>query len=569
MRFAGRLVLGAVGILLFSILLMSWTFRAALRDRLEDNLALVLERQGRLIQDALPEDPRSWDRLVGRLAAERGHRVSLLDSAGVLLSDNTLAPAQLRNAPALTDDPEVVAARAGQVATARRVEDGTARLVVVVPGTPLVRVSAVMEPVETAVGETQRSLLLAALLALIAGGVLAWFGARSVARPLEELAAATRAVAQGNPPRLPRSPVPEVEGMAHALRDLHHSLTEQSTRAMHGEAQASALIEVMSEGVLAADARGRLLVVNPAARRLLGYDAAAPMTDLLPLFRSRSAREVVEAGLAGQAVENREIEIGDRVALASSSPLPSGGIILVLHDLTELRRLEVVRRDFVANASHELKTPLTSIAGYAETLLEDDTPPAVRRQFVETILANAHRMQALVDDQLDLARIEGGRWHPQPVPLDLAAAIHETWEPRAERAGQAGLRLVVAIDPAAAELTVDPGALRQILGNLIDNAIRHTPPGGTITVAGQPVPEGIALAVRDTGSGIGSEHLPRIFERYYRADPGRARDVGGTGLGLSIVKHLVEAHGGTVAAHSVVGEGTTVQCVFPTESLPD
>jgi len=246
----------------------------------------------------------------------------------------------------------------------------------------------------------------------------------------------------------------------------------------------------------------------------------------------------------------------------SGRPLPDGGTLLVLSDVTDLRRVEAVRRDFVANVSHELKTPLTSIAGYAETLAAETTPGSQGARFVEVILSNARRMQRLVDDLLDLSRIESGHWQPRPEPVDIAAAAREAWAPFAEQAAAGGVRFEVATTPEARTVAADPDALRQILTNLYDNALRHTPEGGSILVSARPAPGGVALAVADTGSGIAGQHLPRIFERFYRADPGRARAQGGTGLGLAIVKHLVEAHGGRVTAESTLGRGTTIRLLF-------
>ena len=188
-----------------------------------------------------------------------------------------------------------------------------------------------------------------------------------------------------------------------------------------------------------------------------------------------------------------------------------------------------------------------------------------RRIFLRTILTNAQRIQSLVDDQLDLSRIESGRWQPRAEKLDIAAAAREAWQPRADRAAAGRVTFKIEAGPEATTLQADPEAMRQILGNLYDNALRFTPPGGSITFASRQTDGGVAVSVRDTGNGIGSEHLPRIFERYYRVDAGRTRDAGGTGLGLAIVKHLVEAHGGKVSAESELGSGTTVTCWFPAE----
>jgi two-component system phosphate regulon sensor histidine kinase PhoR len=266
--------------------------------------------------------------------------------------------------------------------------------------------------------------------------------------------------------------------------------------------------------------------------------------------------------LAGETVADREISLGDRTYLLNARPLPAGGSVVVLHDLTRLRRLETVRRDFVANVSHELKTPLTAISGYAETLLTDQPEPEVARQFLDTILANARRMQRLVDDQLDLSRIESGGWQPALEPVDVDSVAREAWRHALPPTGGSPV-FTVSIDEPVRVVDVDPDALRQVFRNLFENAIRHTPAGGAITVTGKAEGDMVHLAVSDTGMGIPSEHLPRIFERFYRVDPGRSRAQGGTGLGLAIVKHLIEGHGGRVSATSELGQGTTIHTWWP------
>jgi signal transduction histidine kinase len=225
-----------------------------------------------------------------------------------------------------------------------------------------------------------------------------------------------------------------------------------------------------------------------------------------------------------------------------------------------------VRRDFVANVSHELKTPLTSISGYAETLLDDAADAATTHRFLEIILNNARRMQRLVDDLLDLSRIEAGRWAPEPELVEVSAIATEVWAGLAAQAAQRGVEFGLEVAPEAATVVVDPDALRQILTNLLDNSLRYTSAGGRITCRAVRVADGIEIAVADTGAGIPGEHLGRIFERFYRADPSRSRDEGGTGLGLSIVKHLAEAHGGRASAESALGQGTVIRVVFPAET---
>jgi signal transduction histidine kinase len=246
----------------------------------------------------------------------------------------------------------------------------------------------------------------------------------------------------------------------------------------------------------------------------------------------------------------------------TARPLASGGAVLALFDLTPLRRLETVRSDFVANVSHELKTPLTVIGGFAETLGDDALDPDSRRRFATAILSNTRRMQRIVDDLLDLSRIESGGWTPNPATIDIETLAAEVLAGMRTRGAAKGIALRVDVQPPALAIEADPTALRQVLANLVDNAVRHTS-AGEIVVRARGSNGGVSLAVRDTGAGISTEHLARIFERFYRVDSARSRDEGGTGLGLAIVKHLVEAHGGRVRAESEPDRGTTIEAWFP------
>lgn len=230
--------------------------------------------------------------------------------------------------------------------------------------------------------------------------------------------------------------------------------------------------------------------------------------------------------------------------------------------LEQLEALSKVRRDFVANVSHELRTPLTIVGGFAETLADEDVAPEQQREFVQTILTNTRRMQRIVDELLDLSRIESGGWVPRPVDTDVRTAAADVISTAQPMATEKGIQLVTDIPDNASTVFVDRTALRQILSNLVENAIRHTA-NGSIIISTERENGGLWIGVRDTGEGIAEEHLPRIFERFYRADTGRAREVGGTGLGLAIVRHLVEGHGGKVAAESELGVGTTIKAFFP------
>ena len=417
--------------------------------------------------------------------------------------------------------------------------------------------------VAIALGGRDRGVPAGVLVALpIALGV-AWMIARITARPLVDLADAARDITKGSTPRFPHSAIPEIDALSQGLRRMHGELTSRAAELNRERAGGNAIVQAMVEGVIASDGRGRIVVANPAARRLLGYDREAVMPPLPMLFRVREARGAVSQVLAGREVHDCEVELDGRVLLLNARPLPDQGAVLVLHDLTDARRLEAVRRDFVANVSHELKTPLTSIAGYADTLTDTTLDVPTQQRFLAVLINNTRRMQRLVDDLLDLSRIESGRWTPHQEVTALEAVADDAWDPFRQRATARQVHFATEIAPDAGQLWVDPVALRQVLTNLFDNALRYVETGGHVLCRGERTGGGVTVSVEDDGSGVAGEHLSRIFERFYRVDPARSRDEGGTGLGLAIVRHMVEAHGGVVEARSELQHGLTVRSWFP------
>jgi two-component system phosphate regulon sensor histidine kinase PhoR len=547
-----------------------------LRRDLEDLIAGGLEREGQVIAALLPADSLRWPDVARSLGTRLGHRVTLIDPKGTVRGDTEFDRRSLGGLENHLLRPEVQQALALGSGRATRLSASTneRRLYVAVrggpPGLAVVRISTTLATVDAQVGTVQRAVALAGLgvfvASLLAAGALRWRISRDVTQPLAQLTTAARAIAEGQTPAFPAARVPEVAKHVAALRGMHRELDQRFAELVREREETATLIETMTEGVLAADARGAIVTLNRAARRLLGYGAGDRLPALAELFHEKAARDLVQTVLDGGEAEPRELERGGRALLVTGRALPNGGVLLVIRDVTELRRLEAMRRDFVANVSHELKTPLTSIIGYAETLAMEDAGKDAER-FALTILNNARRMHELVDDLLDLSRIESGRWQPTLARVDVAGVVSEAWAEFLDRARARRIKITVAAS-AAPHIRADPDALRQIFTNLFDNALRHTPPGGRITVTAEASAGGVTIAVADTGSGIASEHLPRIFERFYRADPGRSREEGGTGLGLAIVKHLMEAHGGRVEARSTLGEGTTILLFLPGDPEP-
>jgi signal transduction histidine kinase len=574
MRLAGRLFVGSSLLLAGTIGGLIVAADSVLRRHLEDEIAGGLEREARLVAALLPGDSLAWTAAARRLGTIIGHRVTLIDATGRVRGDTEFDEASLARLENHAGRPEVRLALTAGVGRDRRLSASTnqPRLYVAVAGGPrgiaVVRLSTTLDAVDRRVDVVQRAVAIAGLIAVCVAALFAWTLSRAVARPLVQLAQAAHAIAAGETPSFPASTVPEIADHIFALRAMHDQLIERFAELRREREETQTLIESMADGVLATDSAGNVATANTAAHRLLGRRAAGPLPPVTELFHDKRARELVRAAQAGQEIEQRELDLEGRALLVTSRPLPNGGALFVFRDVSDLRRLETVRRDFVANVSHELKTPLTSIVGYAETLAAEAGEQTQARQFADTILSNARRMQRLVDDLLDLSRIESGGWQPVRRVVDVAACAEEAWAPFADRARQQRVAFGLEVEPDAETVVADADALRQILTNLFDNALRHTPPGGRIVVQGRAAPEGVMIAVQDSGSGITPEHLPRIFERFYRADASRSRAQGGTGLGLSIVKHMVEAHGGRVAAESTLGRGTTIQLFFPAERAP-
>nr|MDQ3082878.1 ATP-binding protein [Gemmatimonadota bacterium] len=421
--------------------------------------------------------------------------------------------------------------------------------------------------VRLVVGTPLSTLAVPALVAGAIAAIVARAMAVTITRPMNDLADVTRNLALGDlSSRPPLSAPGEVGELATAVHRLAEQLGARMVALRAEESLLAALIESLNEGVVAIGQRNQVLRINSAGRSLLRVTDAVPF-DVDQLPRVRELQHAIQAAIQGVTTDPFELTVGDRMLSLTARPLQGGGAVLALFDLTRIRQLEIVRRDFVANVSHELRTPLTVIAGFAETLADDDPPAERRREFAATIRTHAERMQRIVDDLLDLSRLESGRWMPAVDDQDVADVAAESLSAVAASANDKGLSLEVEVASDASVVIADATALRQILANLLDNAVRHTA-AGHVTVFADRGTAGVWIGVRDSGPGIGAEHLPRIFERFYRVDAGRTRESGGTGLGLAIVKHLVESHGGRVRAESGLGRGTTIAAFFPDRPPP-
>lgn len=566
MTYAGRVTTGTLLVLVATVVALIGAVEHSVRRDLERDTRLDLEREAALAAMALPDDSLAWQQTVEEASRRTGLRVSVVDQTGRVRAESEVTAAELDRIENHLNRPEIVAALGGQPSADRRPSAtvGVPYMYVAIPGGPgAVRVAVSLEQVDRVVRAAQRPILIAGLIALLLGLPLAYLAARRVVRPLADIATAARRIASGESPEFPYAGIPDIDRLTADLHAMHDQLAERFENLRRKQSETAAIVDSMVEGVLSSDAKGRIITANPAARRLLGFRDAEALPELPLIFRTKDARDLIDRVLEGTSIADREIAWGDRTYLMNARPLPTGGAVVVLHDLTHLKRLEAVRRDFVANVSHELKTPLTAISGYAETLLADDTDADTTRRFLDTILSNARRMQRLVDDQLDLSRIESGAWTAANEQVAIEPTAADAWAVAASASSNAPSFTVDLADDSQF-VPGDPDALRQIFRNLLENAIRYTPKDGSVTVRAVREGAGVRISVSDTGSGIPSDHVPRIFERFYRVDPSRARAQGGTGLGLAIVKHLVENHGGRIWAESALGRGTTIYIWWPT-----
>ncbi len=417
----------------------------------------------------------------------------------------------------------------------------------------------------------------------IAGFVLALWLARRITEPIHAVTAGTKRIAAGSyGHKVYAAGTDDLAGLAQSFNDMSERLAVQFAQLEEDRQQLRMILGGMIEGVVALDAEQRVLFANERAIQLLELKPSVTTgRKLWEVVRRRSLQELVRRALVDPEPHQEELNwdgpVGKSLTVyAARMPgSPPRGAVLVLHDTSELRRLERLRQEFVANVSHELKTPLSVIKACVETLIEGAVDDRQHRgSFLERIAEQADRLHALILDLLSLGRIESGTgsFESQAVPLaSVVAACLERHRARADAKNQ----VLEAVPPSSGSdpkedvaAWADEEAVHQILDNLIDNAVKYTPPGGRIGVRWRAENGQVCLEVEDTGIGIPERDLPRIFERFYRVDKARSRELGGTGLGLSIVKHLVHALHGSIHATSRFGQGTTFSVHLPRAPVP-
>jgi two-component system phosphate regulon sensor histidine kinase PhoR len=564
-KLAHRLLLQSLAIVTVMVVSVVVIIDNQIHSSITDQATHDLAGEARLLagQWKTGVDP---DALANEAGIATGHRVTLIDPDGHVVGDSEFDGPALQGLANHADRPEVVAARQSGVGSVRRMSPSTGEsqlYVAVKAPNGFARVSVTTRAIEEIFARARSGVIAAGLISFLLATALALLFSRAVSKPITELRDVARSIAAGEQRRHPPLSAPgEVGDLADAIYRLAEQLEARMSALVAEQSILSALVETLNEGVIAISPEHQVVRINDTGRRLLSIHRPVPFgLDFLP--REATLRNAISRALQGTATEPEEVVIEHGTLSLTARPLINGGAVVALFDLSPIRKLEAVRRDFVANVSHELRTPLTIIGGFAETLQDPDVPGNKRAEFAKKIFLNTQRMQRIVDELLDLSRIESGHWIPRQQWVRIADAAGEVWARVAAAAKSKGIGLETRIGHGAEIVYADRTALEQILLNLVENSIRHTREGGSVTIETAAAEKGIDLVVKDTGAGIPPEHLPRIFERFYRADSGRSRESGGTGLGLAIVKHLVEAHEGSVQAESVEGAGTTIRIFFP------
>ena len=410
-----------------------------------------------------------------------------------------------------------------------------------------------------------RDLLWSVLIALIVAMPVAGWVAGGITARIERVIAFARRIAEGDlSARLEEAGEDEFASMEAALNRAGERLGQSFTEIESRRQELAAMLDSMQEAVVAITPEGTVRWSNAMMQRIAGTQILAGR----PLVHSVRDPDVL-ACVSG-ALEQREVRYGRARSLApgrifevNAAPLPSGGALAVLHDVTSIENAEKSRRDFIANVSHELRTPLTSIQGYVETLIEDPNPrPETTGEFLEVILKNATRMNRLTEDLLALASVESPDYKLALQPVRASALVHDAISSLRGIAVDSGVKLESAGAPDV-PVMADSDAMNQVFGNLIENAIKYGKAGKRIRIGARLLEAEVEFSVRDFGPGMASEHLDRIFERFYRIDKARSRESGGTGLGLAIVKHIVLANGGRIWAESELGKGATFHFTLP------
>src|SRR5579859_5469710 len=545
-------------------------WEASLRAEIERNLT-----QKTLLFAHRVENDKT--RSIAEIAAEEGQaagaRATVIDASGKVLADSQSDPGKMENHATRKEFAAALAGRTGENER-RSATVGIPFLYVAAPVSGgAVRLAYPLSDVEAVQSKVRNRLIWGSTIALLIALIVATAASTATARRLEHIVDVAAHIAEGDlKARVQDKSADEIGRLGGALDKTARQVERSFAAVRSSQRQLETLLNSMQDAVIAVSADGLVQWANQPMDRLVPQHTRlnAPVVetirdpDFLAAVKAATTTKQVKTTRATSVVPGRAFDV-------TAAPLPDGGAVAVLRDLTETERVEKTRRDFIANVSHELRTPLTSIQGYSETLLDlSSDNSGSNREFLEIIRKNAARMSRLTEDLLTLARVESGETRFETERVPPVELLHDAEESFREIARGQGVELTIAETnggngslESLPAVRADREAIHQVFSNLIDNAMKYGRSGGRIVLGARPARRGVEFYVQDFGAGIASEHLPRLFERFYRVDKARSRESGGTGLGLAIAKHIMLAHGGSIRAESELNHGSTFLFTLP------
>ena len=555
--------------------------KAYVETRIQDNLKKDLLLNKNLFDNELSRqiNPIDADDLADRIGRSLGVRATIIDPEGVVIGDSEVIGEELPKLENHITRPEVRDALRKGFGQSRRFSVSIKRdmLYMAVPlgkekPMGILRLSIPLSDIKLVESRMLRDISVMMIFALFAALLAGFFVSVMISRPLSEMSSIAKQLALGDFSRKTIVHSDDETGdLAKALNNMADEINDKVKNISSEKARLEAILSSMFEGVMLTNERGEIILMNPSVRKLFLVDSAPEGKRPLEVMRNNTIQEIVDKIFLENQRVAREVAVTmpeEKTIMISGAPVIKDdaveGAVLVFHDITELKRLEDIRKDFVANVSHELRTPISSIKGYTETLLDGKVEDKdTVKEFLNIIHQDSNRLANLIDDLLDLSRIESGKMKMEFEPVDIKLTADRCVNVLERSAGDRSLTVKVNMPSGLPGVSGDEKRLSQVFVNLLDNAIKYTPEGGSITIAAAQKENVVQVDISDTGIGISEKDLPRIFERFYRVDKARSRELGGTGLGLSIVKHIVQAHNGQVWVRSTPGAGSTFSFTIP------
>jgi len=573
-------------LVLIAVLATGWYAGSSMHHFYLSQIRQDLLNQSRLLKDQFlplltPDRYEELDRYCKAGGQRIPTRMTVILPDGTVVGDSEAQPAEMENHG---DRPEIRQALKGGSGSATRFSDTLKKhmMYVAIPIKAgqsikgIVRVSIAIDAVDNQLRTLQMRIAIGGIVIAVLASIVCLVISRRISRPIETMRRGAERYAQGDLSlRLHPPDTFELAALAEAMNQMAHDLEQRIQAVMHQRNETQAVLSSMAEGVVALNLEEQIMDLNAAAARLLNRPKEALMgRSLLEIIRNRDLHRMVQITLVDGTNTEGDIRLyqhGEQILSTRCTPLLGAdgnrlGILLVMNDVTQLRRLENMRSDFAANVSHEIKTPLTAIQGFVETLAHGSVEdPREARRFLGIIQKHVSRLTTIIDDLMQLSRMEQAdteAFRLKRTKSAMADLIQTAIQLCDAQAKDKRIEIREATEKGL-QASMDADLMEQAMVNLLDNAIKYSPAGSTITIDAREMDGEIRISVRDQGIGIARKHLPRLFERFYRVDKARSRKVGGTGLGLAIVKHIIQSHGGRVTVRSIQGQGSTFTLHLP------